>query len=94
MDGGVRFKQITFDVDKWDIINLPTWLEPEALRWFTAHDKQAYDLLGNLHFIVGAVGDDKRKWFCSEAIAAALGMRDPWRFDPNALAAILFSNQA
>jgi hypothetical protein len=94
MDGGVRFKAIDFDPALWDFVDLPERLAPTARAWFEAHLGQAYDLLGNLHFVVSPVGDDKRKWFCSEAVAAALGIPDPARFDPGTLhAALSFINQ-
>jgi hypothetical protein len=94
MDGGVRFKWITFDPALWDFVDLPEALASQALAWFSSHEGDAYDLLGNLHFILEPVGDDKRKWFCSEAVAAALGMPDPARFDPGTLhAALTFINQ-
>jgi hypothetical protein len=89
MDGGVRFKAIEFDPALWDFVGLPEELEAGAWRWFNAHLGDAYDLLGNLHFVVSAVGNDKRKWFCSEAVAAALGMPNPERFDPGTLHAAL-----
>lgn len=91
LDGGVRFKRIDFDPARWDFIGLPDHLEPAARAWFESHVGQPYDLLGNLHFIVGPVADDKRKWFCSESIAAALGITDPWRYDPGVLASALMA---
>ena len=94
MDGGVRFKAIEFDPALWDFVSVPAGLALAARDWFTQHQGEAYDLLGNLHFVIGAVGDDKRKWFCSEAVAAALGMPNPERFDPGTLhAALSFTNQ-
>jgi hypothetical protein len=94
MDGGVRFKMIDFNEDKWDFVDLPAHLERAAFGWFLAHRGQKYDLLGNLHFIVAPVADDKRRWFCSESVAAALGLPDPWRYDPGTLAsAITLFNQ-
>ncbi len=89
MDGGVRFKCIDFDPALWDFVDLPADLASAAEDWFNVHYDEPYDLLGNLHFIVSAVGDDKRKWFCSEACAAALGMPNPERFDPGTLHAAL-----
>lgn len=91
MDGGVRFKKIDLDITKWDFVRVPDELEVYARIWFITRQKDKYDLLGNLHFIIGAVPDDKNKWFCSEAVAAALRIKDPWRFNPNELAAILKS---
>lgn len=87
MDGGVRLKQIEMDPAHWDFIDLPDKIEMQAMRWFCAHAGEKYDILGNLHFVIGGIGDDRNKWFCSEAIAAALNLTDPWRYDP----AILFS---
>lgn len=88
-DKGVRFKVINFDPARWDFIELPKHLEKGAFAWFEAHRGMPYDLLGNLRFIIAPISDDKHKWFCSEAAAAALGMPDPWRYDPGALASIL-----
>ena len=94
MDGGVRFKVIAFDPTLWDFVDLPDSLALPALAWFDKHDGAAYDLLGNVHFVLSAVGDDKQKWFCSEAVAAALGIPDPERFDPGTLhAALTFLNE-
>jgi hypothetical protein len=85
-DGGVREKVIEYDPEHWDCIELPDELfEERALKWFVVHQGEKYDLLGNLHFIFSVVGDDKKKWFCSEAVGAALGLPNPWRFDPGTL---------
>lgn len=89
MDGGVRLKVIDFDAAHWDFIDLPVALEPAALAWFEQRRGAKYDLLGNLHFIIRPVAHDKARWFCSEAIAAALGMPDPWRYCPGTLASAL-----
>ncbi len=91
MDGGVRFKQIDFDPDRWDVIELPAELEAAARRWFTYHEGAKYDIIGNVRFVACFLPDDKNKWFCSEAIGAALGVVEPWRLGPNGLAAILES---
>lgn len=91
LDGGVRFKAIKFDDGKWDFVNVPDRLEPAARKWFKRHSGQGYDVLGNVHFIISLVSGEKRKWFCSEAVAAALGFIEPWRFEPNTLAAVLKS---
>lgn len=85
MDGGVRFKAIDFDPALWDFVALSPVLEQRARAWFAQHQGQPYDLLGNLHFVVGAIGDAKDKWFCSESVAAALGLDQPWRYDPATL---------
>lgn len=89
MDGGVRFKPIQFDPALWDFVDVPEALAVHAWQWFEDHQGAGYDYLGNLHFVLSAVGDDKRRWFCSEAVAAALGMPNPERFDPGTLHAAL-----
>ena len=89
MDGGVRLTRIEFDPARWDLVELPAHLEAGARAWFEAHLGQPYDLLGNLHFVVSPVADDKDRWFCSESVGAALGMPEAWRFDPGTLYAVL-----
>ena len=87
--GGVRSKLVDFDPPKWDLIDLPDALEPAAVAWFTAHRGAKYDLLGNLQFILAAIPHSRKRWFCSEAVAAALEIPDPWRYDPGTLAGAL-----
>lgn len=89
MDGGVRFKYIDFDPALWDFIDLPEQLVDGAWSWFLANEGAAYDYLGNVHFVLSPVAGSKRKWFCSEAVAAALGIPDSGRFDPGTLHAAL-----
>ena len=89
MDGGVRFKKIEFDPDRWDFIDLPLELEASARLWFAEHAGQGYDLMGNLRFLFGIVRESAGKWFCSEALGAAVGVSEPWRHEPNGSAAIL-----
>jgi len=88
-DGGVRSKLIDFDPEKWDLVDVPVHLEPAAVDWFTAHRGEKYDLRGNLQFVIAAAGHSEKRWFCSEAVAAALGIPDPWRYDPGTLASAL-----
>lgn len=88
-DGGVRSKLIDFDPAKWDLFDLPPHLEEQAVAWFTARRGAKYDLLGNLQFILAAIPHSRERWFCSEAVAAALGIPDPWRYDPSTLASAI-----
>ncbi|MBY0556561.1 MAG: hypothetical protein K2P77_05090, partial [Burkholderiaceae bacterium] len=89
IDDGVRFKQIQFDPEHWDFIELPAALEHTARAWFEEHEGDRYDLWGNVRFIVSPVHDSRQAWFCSEAVAVALGIPDAWRFDPGALYSVL-----
>ena len=88
-DGGVRSKLIDFDTSNWILIDLPPELEPRAEAWFKAHRGAKYDLLGNLQFVLSPIPQSQRRWFCSEAVAAALGIPDPWRYSPGTLASAL-----
>ena len=91
IDGGVRLKRITYDPAHWDFIDLPPSLEPYARDWFERNMGAPYDLMGNVRFVLPFLPDSQRGWFCSEAIAAALGWAEAWRFGPNGLSALLRS---
>ena len=88
-DGGVRSKRINFDTKDWMLIDLPPQLEHRAEAWFKAHLGAPYDLLGNLQFVLAPIKHSLRRLFCSEAVAEALGIPDPWRYDPGTLASAL-----
>jgi hypothetical protein len=81
MDGGVRFKLIQFDSAHWDFVEIDSD-EIAARRWFTRHDGDDYDLMGNVGFFIGCIRDSAGKWSCAESIAAALGYSAPWRYSP------------
>jgi len=89
MDKGVRDKVIDFDPERWDFVEVPAHLEPEAIEWFEKHEKSKYDIKGNLHFMFWFIKHSTDKHFCSEAVAAALGIPDAWRLGPNGLYAVL-----
>ena len=97
MDHGVRFcgdayghPRINFNNGKWDLFDLPDELEQGAREWFKAHEGQAYDLRGNFRFLWPWFNRDSRnKWFCSEAVLAAVNVPEPWRFGVNATANLI-----
>lgn len=91
IDGGVRFKSIDYSKhpEHWDFLALPDELEAYARDWFEFNEGLPYDLLGNVRFVLPWVHDSETGWFCSEAMAAALKLKEPWRFGPNGLAALL-----
>jgi hypothetical protein len=90
-DGGVRFKRIEFSPERWDVVYVPPALESEVSNWFHVHEGEPYDVLGNLRFLFDFLPDGKNKWFCNEAVGAALSLHEPWRYGPNGLASILRS---
>jgi hypothetical protein len=91
IDGGVRFKAIDYSQhpEHWDFLDLPDAAEPYARDWFESRIGAPYDLMGNVRFVLPWVHDSEKGWFCSEAMAAALRLKEPWRFGPNGLAALL-----
>lgn len=88
-DGGVRFKRIEYAPDRWDIVTLPAHLEYQARRWFEWHQGDRYDLQGNFKFLAWFLPEDLNAYFCSEAIAAALSIDEPYRLGPNGLAVLV-----
>lgn len=91
MDGGVRRKAIELKPEHWDVIQLEVSALDliRAQDWFERRDGHAYDVLGLFGFIWRAAKDSASRWFCSEAVAAALGYSEAWRFSPNDLFAVL-----
>lgn len=88
-DGGVRFKRINLSSGRWDVYELPehdAFDESYARQWVEDHAGLPYDHLGLVWFVlpIGAF-DRSKRWFCSEAIAAALRMRKPHKFHPRRL---------
>ena len=88
-DKGVRMKTMPLSEDKWDLIPLPSTQEAhERLQRVWAETQgQGYDLRGALGIAFG-LPQNRRRWFCSEWCAAALGLPAGWRWSPNDLAAI------
>jgi hypothetical protein len=89
LKGGVHFEVTpAFDPTQWDVIDIKGD-QVKAIAWFAEHQDEGYDLLGLLGFVWRPTRQDKRKWFCSEAIAEALGITDSWRIDPCLLPIVL-----
>lgn len=89
LDGGVRFTTIDLDPARWDLMPIDPSLNRKAVAWFASHLGQAYDIAGLFGFVLRRGDGSRQRWFCSEACAAALGLADPWRFDPNTLSVIV-----
>ncbi|WP_194720830.1 hypothetical protein [Noviherbaspirillum malthae] len=87
MDGGVRLKWIALDPAHWDIMEVPTFNGCQMLKWFHDHRDAGYDLVGLLS-TSSPIRQQRGKWFCNEAIGAAAGLEEPWRFNPNSFARI------
>lgn len=87
-DGGVREKRIQLNSGRWDVFSLPgvdDFDEAHALDWFHRHEGAGYDWLGNAGFVLPWRTEQRSKYFCSEACAAALGLARPWTLHPQAV---------
>ena len=83
-DGGVRVKGMPLPSEKWDLI--PVDVSPEQVyAALVATIGAKYDWLGATG-VIARWRHDKRKWFCSEWCAMALGLANPERFCPGSLA--------
>lgn len=89
-DGGVRQKTMWLDPAKWDLMDVAGDLVG-AVYWFEKHNGEGYDIRGNFGLVLRPLGHSQSKWFCSEAILAAMGFVEPWRYCPNAMSAIFGS---
>ena len=87
-DGGVRLKHMRLNPAHWDLIEVGGDVRA-AHYWLDMHESDGYDTLGLLGFVWRRQTGTKTKWFCSEAIAEMLGMKESWRFDPMTLWAAL-----
>lgn len=92
-DGGVRFKRIAFDPAHWDFVDI-AGDEKAARRWYAEREGRAYDVMGNVGFVLGFVPDGQDKFSCAESVAAALGYAEPWRYSPAILHSVASSRPA
>lgn len=92
-DGGVRGKRIDLTTSgHWDVFDLPQFDELDAcaaLIWFRAHEGDGYDWWGNAGFVLPWRTEDRGKYFCSEAVMAALAVERPWAYHPLAALELL-----
>ena len=88
-DGGVREKTIHLTPGHWDLVEMP--IDPaEAADFIRQRIGMRYDWRGVfLSQVLAFGGHSKRRWFCSEIIAAALNMERPNRISPQMLFDIL-----
>ena len=87
-DGGVRMKTMPLPADKWDLIPLDdAVLHAHIVGLYLRTAGQGYDLPGAFGVVFG-LPENRKRWFCSEWVGAALGLSESWRFSPNDLAVI------
>ena len=83
VDGGVRAKLMQLSPEKWDVLPMP-WVKEEAVWAFMLdHKGTGYDFAGVVRFVFPWLRtQSKRRWFCTECVAAIAGYPDAWRFSP------------
>lgn len=88
-DKGVRSKPIYMDPEKWKIIHCPEY--PESLINFVrAREGLGYDYVGIiLSQFLSLTRHSKKRWFCSEICAKAIGLPNAHRISPQLLYDIL-----
>lgn len=81
--GGVRFKRITLDPARWDVIPV-AGSAAAAASWAADHQGEPYSwrLVAQAIAWLVTVATGAVQWVCSQACAAMLGYAQPWRFDP------------
>jgi hypothetical protein len=89
LDGGVRYKYIPMDPEKWAVWSLPDVSSGDLQAWFDLHKGEGYDWAGLLGFAFRRIKGWLRLWFCSEACAASMGYSEPWRFDVATLLSVI-----
>lgn len=95
MDGmKVRGKHISPTPGSWDYLDLPDRLETNARTFLALTEGMDYDLLGMARFVIAPLRGAGSKYWCSEWVAEALGMQEPWRYGPNGLYAALTALKA
>lgn len=77
-----------YDPKNWDIVTIGGD-EVAARVWFKKHRGMPYDLLGSFGFVWRPIRGVDGAFFCSEAIALALGWPNGWRYNPNTQADVL-----
>lgn len=88
-DGGVRQKVMPLPSEKWDLIPVGAGAAVHAADLYRQTAGCRYDWRGAFGTVLPRIGHSRRRWFCSEWCAAALGFCTPGRFSPNYLAKLL-----
>lgn len=80
-EGGVRTKRCNLNPDNWIIINT-SWDVERAKQWFIDHDGEPYDYRGALASALPIQWSQNGRWFCNQAVGAAVGLESPQIFGP------------
>lgn len=92
-DGGVRGKLIDLDSGKWHLYDLPGVDVDFALAWFEKFKGCGYDWAGVAAYPVPGLRHSPDRFFCFEAVAAALKLAKAENTTPRALVEHAFKQQ-
>ena len=85
---GVQTHWRAWRPELWDLVQVPA--DAAAVRaWWEANDGRPYDALGLFGFIARRIKGLRGAYWCSEAVAASLGLRDPWRMSVASLRVVV-----
>ena len=74
-DGGVRFKRIDINPDRWSSVDIPIKDEAALITWCKTQVGRKYDWRGILGFGIMPFRDNlqnRKKWYCSEICAEVI----------------------
>ena len=91
-DGGVRLKTMPLPSGKWDLVELPTKAGLSAKRLYRHTHGAGYDYPGALGAVF-RLPQSRRRWFCSEWCAYAIGCTNPHRYTPQTLYAAALTKE-
>ncbi|OBX73730.1 hypothetical protein A9308_00535 [Moraxella atlantae] len=70
---GVRLRHVTLEGSHW--VKVPVVVDADLCKaWYALHTGQNYDWLGLVTTKLPFINGHKGKWFCSELVAALLGL--------------------
>ena len=85
-DGGVRSTRIEFESTHWEIYEVATEkTEDDIHEFFSEHYGKKYDWFGAIGAGFHIFRQNPEYWFCSEIIAACLGLDKPHTYTPESL---------
>jgi hypothetical protein len=90
--GGVRFKRITLDPSRWDLV--PVQADPlKAASLARLIEGAMYDWQQVAGYLSWLIPDKADRWSCAEVCAYLMCIPDAWRFDPCVLHATTLSKR-
>lgn len=88
-DGGVRVRNIILKPGHWDIVEVE-WYAGDLPYFFKQFIGAKYDFAGLIFSqFFNWRRQDNQRWFCSELIAASLGIPNPSSYSPGELKAFV-----